>query len=65
MEKLLRLSECSLIGKVFQWYKNCDATSLMCSMSCSTSGGAPVRLIWNLIGSFSGPRRLFGRDKFW
>lgn len=34
-----------LIGNVFQWYKNCEATSFMCSINCSTSAGAPTKLI--------------------
>lgn len=43
-----------LIGKVFQWYKNCSATCFMLLTSCSTSGGAPTRVTSNRIGSLSG-----------
>lgn len=53
----------SLIGKVFQWYRNCSATALICSISCSTSGGAPIRLIWKFTGSFSGGSSVFGRTR--
>lgn len=53
------------IGNVFQWYRNCSATVLMCSTSCSTSGGAPTKLTVNVTGSFSGAMasRLVGRDR--
>lgn len=53
------------IGNVFQWYKNCSATVLICSTRCSTSGGAPTKLTSNLSGSFSGAtdNKLTGRER--
>lgn len=42
-----------LIGKVFQWYKNCSATCFMLLTSCSTSTGAPTKLTSNFNGSLS------------
>lgn len=50
------------MGKLFQWYKNCSATLLICSTSCSTSAGAPTRLILNSTGSRSGASRVCGRS---
>lgn len=54
----------SLIGNVFQWYKNCDATVFICSIRFSTSGGAPTKFMWKSMGSFSGASKLFGRDNW-
>lgn len=55
------LCQNSPIGKVFQWYRNCSATCLICSTSCSTSGGAPTNLTVNCTGSRSGPVNDSGR----
>lgn len=53
------------MGNVFQWYKNCSATDLICSTSCSTSGGAPTKFNVKSTGSRSGGKmvKLFGRDR--